>query len=272
MPLLVIFLGVCPLAVTLTSHAGATSTLQSQPWPAARSGAHAVAYDSKRGLTFLYGDRAADAGTLWAWNGEQWRAFDAPGPGLRRHIKLAFDEARDRLVLYGGYDDAGREIFADTWEWDGRQWQRFDATGPGPRSSYSFVYDPVRRHVLLFGGLSPDGVRNDTWTWDGARWTRVSVEGPSPRGEAGIAFDPAAKRIVLAGGVAYAAKTGANGRVSFSLDRPNMPDDAWAWATGRDWRRSSSIPPAATCCASPGSRRTARCTETQPAGVSPAGA
>lgn len=194
-----------------------------------------MAYDDRRGLTMLYGDRSTDASRLWAWDGVRWQSFDAPGPGLRRHIKLAYDTARGRLVLYGGYDDAGLEIHSDTWEWDGQRWQQRARQGPGPRSSYSLIYDPIRERVIMFGGLAADGPKNDTWSWDGDHWEKVSDDGPSPRGEAGAVFEGTARRVVLSGGMAYDVAQLANGRATFALRRDRMPRDTWTW-DGRNWR------------------------------------
>jgi hypothetical protein len=184
----------------------------------------------------LYGDRSPDATVLWAWNGRAWRSFDAPGPGLRRHIKLAYDVVRDRLVLYGGMDDSGTQTFADTWEWDGQRWAQFTSPGPGPRSSYSLVYDPNRRSVVLFGGLSPEGPEGDTWAWNGQAWTNLAADGPSPRGEAALAFDSQSKRLVLAGGMAYGPVVLSSGRTGWRLLRDRMPRDTWA-LDGSRWRQ-----------------------------------
>lgn len=214
-------------------------TPSSTAWPAARGGAHAMAFDARRGQTMLYGDRGPDASRLWAWDGTRWRSFDAPGPGLRRHIKLAYDIARDRLVLYGGYDDRGLDIRADTWEWTGEQWTHVTDEGPGPRSSYSLVYDPERKKTILFGGLAPDGPRNDTWAWDGRAWQKIADEGPSPRGEAGAVYDPRSRQVILCCGMAYRQVTLNNGRTTFSLQRERMPTDTWALA-GSTWRLLSS--------------------------------
>ena len=35
---------------------------------------------------------------------------------------MAYDEARRRVVLFGGDGEAG--MLDDTWEWNGRQWIR----------------------------------------------------------------------------------------------------------------------------------------------------
>ena len=229
-----VFLSVFYLAAAPSSQTPAAAS----PWPGARGGAHAMAFDERRGLTMLYGDRGADASTLWAWDGRRWRSFVGSGPGLRRHIKLAYDSSRDRLVMYGGYDDAGLEIRADTWEWDGRQWLRIDAPGPGPRSSYSLLYDPQRKNIILFGGLSPEGARADTWTWDGKTWTRIADGGPSPRGEAGMVFDRHSRRPLLSGGMAYGVRALANGRTTLTLQRDQMPLDTWI-LDGSAWRLAS---------------------------------
>ena len=36
--------------------------------------------------------------------------------------QAAFDEARNRVVIFGGDDDRG--LLSDTWEWDGETWAR----------------------------------------------------------------------------------------------------------------------------------------------------
>lgn len=206
------------------------------PWPAAHAGGHALAYDSRRGWTLLYGDRGPDAERLWAWDGRQWRSFDEPGPGLRRHIKLSYDATRDRVVLFGGLDESGRNFMSDTWEWDGQRWTQAATAGPPARASYSMIFDPSRQRVLLFGGLSSTTVYNDLWEWDGARWTNVSERGgPSPRGEAGMAFDPATRNIMVSGGTAYDRTTFANGQTGWSLNRNALPRDTWIW-NGTSWR------------------------------------
>lgn len=204
-------------------------------WPAARGGAHAMAYDARRGLTLLYGDRGADADVLWGWDGATWRAFRAPGPGLRRHIKLAWDPDRDRLVLFGGLDDSGARFMGDTWEWDGTGWARVATDGPSPRASYSMVYDPDTRRVLLFGGFDAAGPRADLWAWDGRRWQELQPgDGPSPRTEAGLVHDPARRGILLSGGSVFERVTAADG--SGPTLRIRVIPDNWLLRGGR-WER-----------------------------------
>src|SRR5262245_1682364 len=119
---------------------------------------------------------------------------------------MAYDEARKRVILYGGADaDAVR---GDTWEWDGVRWSRAASDGPGPRTFPAMAYDRRRRRVVLFGGnrvlfgrsAEENVFLGDTWQWDGRTWTRTDVAGPPARSEAAMAFDSRRGRVVLFGG------------------------------------------------------------------------
>ncbi len=78
------------------------------PAPAAR-GEHAMAYDRDRGVVVLFGGRDRDGGGLlgdtWEWDGRSWqlRSFGT-APTARAGAGAAYDETRQRLVLYGGLD------------------------------------------------------------------------------------------------------------------------------------------------------------------------
>jgi hypothetical protein len=48
-------------------------------------------------------------------------------PSPRNHSALAFDRARDRIVLFGGHD--GELVFGDTWEFDGQAWALVASVG-----------------------------------------------------------------------------------------------------------------------------------------------
>lgn len=91
---------------------------------------HAMAYDSDRGLVILYGGGYSD-GTrmvrfddMWQWDGRRWTQIDLQGatPGVRIGHAMAYDRARKRLVLFGGFGTDGAPM-SDTWEWDGAGWK-----------------------------------------------------------------------------------------------------------------------------------------------------
>jgi hypothetical protein len=115
------------------------------------------------------------------------RAQDAPTraqlPPLS-HTAVAFDDARRRLVVYGGL--SGTDSLQGTWEWDDVRWRQVadSAASPLRRDGATMGYDPERRRLFMFGGWrgQPWSAGTftphcDTWTFDGRRWTRVG-DGP----------------------------------------------------------------------------------------------
>jgi hypothetical protein len=113
---------------------------------------------------------------------------------------MAFDAARQRMVLFGG-DSLGGTLFGDTWEWDGAHWTQVEDTGPGARAGHAMAYDSGRSRVVLFGGGVP-ALRGETWEWDGQGWTQVEDTGPEPRQGHGLVYDGGRSRTVLFGGEA----------------------------------------------------------------------
>jgi len=216
---------------------------------------HAMAYDSVRHRTVLFGGTAFVGGPgpeiqqladTWEWDGSSWTQRATTGPSRRYKHAMAFDSARGRVVLFGGEftGGGGNEFMGDTWEWDGNVWTRRALSGwvwevegrftvqhlypgPGLRMGPSLAFDPIRSRTVLFGGLDwSTGAAGDTWEWDGSSWTLRSSVGPTGRWDAMLAYDSTRGRNVLYGG----------GNNSGSLG------DTWEW-DGDAWsQRSSSIP------------------------------
>jgi hypothetical protein len=58
----------------------------------------------------------------WILTGGSWRELHpANSPSKRGSPSMAYDPARQRIVLYGGFDPSGNDL-DDTWEWDGKDW------------------------------------------------------------------------------------------------------------------------------------------------------
>lgn len=130
----------------------------------------------------------------------QWTSIAASGPGARSDIALAYDQARDRVVLTGGWD--GAVNLSDVWEFDGTAWaQRASSGGPGPHSSHALVYDQARGRVVMFGGWNGTNLLDGTWEWDGSNWTQraPAVRPPARYGQA-MVWDAARQRVLLFGG------------------------------------------------------------------------
>lgn len=214
----------------------ATSASAQQPDPGVRN-AHAAVYDSRDHALLLFGGATATdvRADLWGWRAGSWQPSPATGPAPRTFPAMAYDSARDEVVLFGGsrvlFGDgtAAPAMLDDTWVLRGDEWIRVAGVGPGPRAEAAVAYDSRRGRTVMFGGwlTSPGGGvtrLGDTWEWDGRRWTRSSTSGPSPRSGAAMAWHPELEAVVLFGG--------SGGPLG----------DTWSW-DGRGWTRLP-IPPA----------------------------
>jgi hypothetical protein len=84
----------------------------------------------------------------WEFDGTNWtQAFPSTMPAARGDAGMAFDRARNRTVLFGGYD--GLTIYTDTWEWDGTAWIRRTTLGL-PNGGGPMVFDSWRNHSVMF--------------------------------------------------------------------------------------------------------------------------
>lgn len=199
-----------------------------------------IAYDGARKNVVVFG--GYNAGYLddtWTYaGGTTWTQGCAScvtgttKPSGRGSPSMAFDSARNVVVMFGGYDGTGR--LCDTWEWNGTSWsQKSDGTScgtttkPAGRSFAGMAFDASRGVTVLFGGNGTGGAfLGDTWEWNGTAWTQKSVTGPTARREHVLAYDPARARTVLFAG---AIATG-----------PGILEaDTWEW-DGTSW--SSTTP------------------------------
>ncbi len=195
-----------------------------------------MAYDSRRGRVVLFGGipdvDAAYLTDVWEWDGSAWHEAKPTGPSPRGRLDhvLAYDAARERTVLYGGWSFGP---IRDTWEWDGARWaeRTSDRTldpAPERRSRAAMAYDARRQVVVLFGGLGEqNALLSDTWEWDGSLWSKASTATPTPeeRFDASLAYDPSLGGVILFGG------TGINDYLA----------DTWIW-DGHAWSRLD-VPP-----------------------------
>ncbi len=197
--------------------------------------APAMAYDSARGVTVLFGGGCyyPDGswhylGDTWEWNGTMWaqRFPPPPTPSPRHNHALAYDSARGVTVLFGGWD--GSAHIGDTWEWDGSVWTLRATTGPSPRSAHALAYDSARGVTVLFGGSDSSGQDGETWEWDGTTWAQQfpPPPTPSPRSGHGLTYDSGRGVTVLFGGHNTIAVNG----------------ETWEW-NGTTWAQRFPPPP-----------------------------
>lgn len=205
----------------------------SSPIPSGRY-CHAMAYDSARGVTVLFGGHSG-SGYLqdtWEWNGAQWTNMTPSigSPPARRFHAMAYDSKRGVTVLFGGED--GTRSFSDTWEWNGKTWTQRKISGPINSTginSMAMAYDPSCGFTVLFGGVSADKTAyGTTWVYDGAQWSiRFLANGPSARHGHALAYDSIQQRTVLFGG----------------HDGAKFLSDTYSWdGVSSSWRKLSLEP------------------------------
>jgi hypothetical protein len=190
----------------------------------------ALAYDSGRGVTVLFGGglsaggQAQFYGETWEWDGTEWALRATDGPPKRSGAAMVYDAGRGVIVLFGGYG-----LYSDTWEWDGQTWTKRSSDGPSARHSHAMAFDAGRGVTVLFGGEDRQGLSRETWEWDGSSWTKRSTSGPSARYHHAMAYDAGRGVTVLFGGADYNDKFYA---------------DTWEW-DGSDWTKRSTSGPSA---------------------------
>ncbi|MFH1230482.1 MAG: fibronectin type III domain-containing protein [Planctomycetota bacterium] len=143
-------------------------------------------------------------------------------PSARYGHAMAYDSARNRIVLFGGSDWTD-----ETWEREGTEWiLKSPVHKPLPRYGHAMAYDSARGKVVLFGGMMAtlsdtyEDIRSDeTWEWDGTDWTlKTPVHKPSGRRVSAMAYDSKRAKTILSGG-------------ETDID---YSDETWEW-DGTDW-------------------------------------
>lgn len=155
------------------------------------------------------------------------------GPGFGT---IAYDAARQRVVLFGGPPAASH-----TWTWDGTTWARQQPATEPPIETpkdmatvgWPVAYDEAHRTVVLlvvhpWGIDGPPPVPPDTWTWDGTTWTRQAISLPAST-EGSMVYSGASKRVLLLGTVTSNYRT---------------TEHMWSW-TGTTWEElhAAQLPP-----------------------------
>lgn len=147
----------------------------------------------------------------WAWNGTNWaRLRPTSLPPGRRFGALAYDDARQVTLLFGGGAPDSDPLRLDTWVWDGHNWSEKHPLAP-PQSQGLITYDAASASVLL--------LNDSTYSWDGTNWVDLHpAHLPSEGNPAFMAYDAARRTPVVLTIDAQRATT------------------TWSWS-GLDWQR-----------------------------------
>src|SRR5581483_8363800 len=163
-----------------------------------------TAYDTARQRLVATGfDGAAHMGT-WELDAQAWHDNSGQHPAGLVGPALAYDGARQRVVMFGGYS-MWTGASADTWEWDGMTWSlRNPEHAPAGRSGAAFAWDATLSRAVLFGGSDTSAWLSDTWLWDGTSWTQSASTAMPAASDTAEAYDAARGNVVALGGGTYA--------------------------------------------------------------------
>jgi cysteine-rich repeat protein len=230
----------------------------------------AMAYDGAHNQTVLFGglSRVAQVqhailNDTWVFDGAGWLEIKTDvAPVARTGHAMAYDAKRRRVVLFGGFSDAGVAL-NDTWEWDGLRWSAIvTPLVPGARANHAMAFDSKRGVVVMYGGdkntIGSSGASfgdqwADTWLWDGKDWKQQDTPTTFPRcsglyvgpnngrGKSAFAFDPVRGAAILWGGRCSAKRP--TGQVyQYAADTDVWQLDGGGWTS----KSPSSGPPAPT--------------------------
>jgi hypothetical protein len=198
---------------------------------------HSMVYIPTTQKILLFGGSLVDGSNsdeTWEFDGVAWTQLaPAQSPTARNLTSMTYDAARDRVVLFGGFQGGVPSNLADTWEWDGSTWtQVTTTTAPSARNGHAMAFDPPSGKVVLFGGFD-SGRRNDTWTWDGTEWVQINLEvSPSGRNLHAMTFDQVNNRVVMFGGL---------------VSSSGYAGDTWEWKDSEWVELAPEASPAARC-------------------------
>jgi hypothetical protein len=184
------------------------------PLPAPRSW-HAAAYDRAHDRLLVSGGQVGGVANAEVWalslaGAGAWTKISpaSGGPGGRYAHSVVYDAANDRLVLFGGLDNAGtpkNDVWALTLG-PTPTWTQLAPAGTPPSARYGAgaLYDRVRQRMIVFAGGTGAPNQNDAFALTlGATptWTKLTPTGP-PQGRQfhSVSYDPIGDRLLAYGG------------------------------------------------------------------------
>lgn len=176
-----------------------------------------MVYDSENDRLLLFGgsrvlfggqpDSQSLLNDTWEFSDSEWRKIASKSfPPTRAEAAMAYDEARKRVVLFGGYriQDGNYSFLGDTWEFYDNEWHFVTENGPSKRHGAAMAYDAENRTILLFGGGTVDHQygenSGETWRWCGEKWSKLEIEQPPGVFNASMVYNKERNELFRFGG------------------------------------------------------------------------
>ncbi len=226
-----------PSVYVLTNANGLGGTpewSQSSPTSSIARDAQTAVYDpaTNRMIVFggslaFYGTDQNDTNVLSPANASAptWTTLTTSGgpPGVRESASAAYDQAHNRMIIFGGIDNISAccpSDYNDVWVLSHANghggtptWTQLEpeGTAPSARSGHLAVYNPTTNAMYIFGGNTQSGTAlGDVWRLSNANglgaatptWTQIGQLGTPPGGtsDPGGAIDTVNQRIISFGG------------------------------------------------------------------------
>ena len=129
-------------------------------------------------------------------------------PHNGRTESLAYDNATQQVLMFGGQGAVTTDIRNDTWSFSAGNWTLLHpAQSPPPLMRALMVYDEAAHEIVLYGGTAAVGKstapNNQTWVFKAGSWSKLAhcgVAGTNPSSMA-MAYYPNKHGVVLVGEV-----------------------------------------------------------------------
>ncbi len=178
---------------------------------------HSMVYDVSCSDMILYGgntlsfdEDSSPRSDIWKFNGTAWLPLNEDSGIARHRHALAYDEARSKIVLFGGGRNDTRELSRSSSDCDSSpSWTESLLTSrPQSRREHTIVYDANKDTIVLFGGRSTVNATtplDDTWEWCGSGWKRSGTSSEFPRYGHSMVYDNDNQKIIVFGGFSGAS-------------------------------------------------------------------
>lgn len=188
-----------------------------------------TAYDTKDDAIFLFGGYCSTTkkrlNDLWQFKHNQWEKINQKeAPAARSGHAMIYDSIKDRLLVFGGKNEAG-QLLNDLWSWNGSVWSQLEVSGPAPRQSHGFAFNSNTGEIFLFGGSNAEKQSlSDTWIYKDERWKEMhSSSVPPARLQHTLVHDSQRDKMILFGGFDRTE----NGKIVYG--------DTWEWDKTHGW-------------------------------------